>query len=100
MSKHSHGRAVDTRLAPPPLLAMSQTPNGNSVSRQAGAAGSDGRPSGWQNGGVRCKNHILATLPPDVWERLAPQMRRVLLHQGDVLQESGTAVEYAYFIES
>ncbi|MBV9868950.1 MAG: Crp/Fnr family transcriptional regulator [Abitibacteriaceae bacterium] len=48
----------------------------------------------------RCKNSILAALPDATWERLAPHLHRVLLHQGDALHESDALVEYVYFIES
>ncbi len=58
------------------------------------------QPDGLHDSAARCKNKVLAALPRDSWERLQPHMRRVLLHQGDVLQESGAAVEYVYFIES
>lgn len=59
-----------------------------------------------RNGGLRdnstphIRNTILAALPRDVWARLEPQMRRMLLHQRDVIQESGAPAKYAYFIES
>jgi CRP-like cAMP-binding protein len=48
----------------------------------------------------RCRNSILAALPQDTWQRLEPQMKRVLLHQNDVIQESGAPVRHVYFIES
>jgi len=45
------------------------------------------------------RNRILSALPSDVLERLAPHMRRILLHQGDTLQEAGAMIERVYFVE-
>lgn len=61
---------------------------------------SDGVSSAGRTPAVRCRNSILAALPQEAWQRLEPQMKRVLLHQNDVIQESGAPVRHVYFIES
>lgn len=47
--------------------------------------------------GNRPRNQILASLPADVWARLAPHMGHSLLIQGQVLIEVGKPVEKIYF---
>lgn len=42
-------------------------------------------------------NQLLAALPADEFERLAPHLERVPLKLGDVLYEPGGALPYAYF---
>lgn len=42
-------------------------------------------------------NHLLATLPDDVKERLLPCLEPVTLPLGEVLQQSGKTTRYAYF---
>ncbi len=42
-------------------------------------------------------NHLLATLPEDVKERLFPCLETVTLSLGEVLQQSGKTTRYAYF---
>jgi CRP-like cAMP-binding protein len=60
----------------------------------------DGRVADGRTSAARCYNAILAALPQDMWQRLEPQMKRVLLHQSDVIQESGAPVRHVYFVES
>jgi CRP-like cAMP-binding protein len=60
----------------------------------------DGRAADGHIPAVRCRNAVLAALPQETWQRLEPQMKRVLLHQNDVIQESGASVRHVYFIES
>ncbi|MEO6983821.1 MAG: Crp/Fnr family transcriptional regulator [Paralcaligenes sp.] len=43
------------------------------------------------------QNHLLAALPPDEYERLAPDMELVELPLGDVLYESGVQMRWVYF---
>jgi len=43
------------------------------------------------------QNYLLSTLPPDVQERLYPELDLVELHLGQVLQEPGDKWRYAYF---
>ncbi len=43
------------------------------------------------------QNHLLAALPPDEYERLAPDMELVELPLGDVLYESGIQMRWVYF---
>lgn len=105
MPTPNDGSSFQKNFSMSPLLATSQPLNGNGVSangasRPSGASVEEEMPNGWQDTTVQCKNRILAALPQDVRERLMPQMRRVLLHQSDVLQESGMAVEHVYFIET
>ncbi|HEV2802130.1 MAG TPA: Crp/Fnr family transcriptional regulator [Pyrinomonadaceae bacterium] len=45
------------------------------------------------------KNHILASLPPEEYERLAPHLEQVELKHGEVLQEAGGLINYVYFPE-
>lgn len=68
-------------------ITMNQTLNGTGVLHGASAATQHYR------------NRILSALPSEVLERLAPHMRRVLLHHGDTLQEAGAFIERVYFIE-
>lgn len=42
-------------------------------------------------------NHLLAALPADDYERLAPQMELVAMTLGEPVYEAGTALHYAYF---
>jgi CRP-like cAMP-binding protein len=87
--------------APPAhhLLTMSQTVDGH-ASNGNGVSGHNGAPDGWQDASVRCKNRILAGLSDNDRERLAPHLRRVLLHQNDTLHESGAAIDHVYFVEA
>lgn len=43
------------------------------------------------------QNRLLAALPSDVYERLAPHMELVALPRGLALYEPGTVLEYAHF---
>jgi CRP-like cAMP-binding protein len=43
------------------------------------------------------QNHLLAALPPDVQDRLFPELELVPLARGQVLQEPGDKWRYAYF---
>ncbi|SFU96871.1 Crp/Fnr family transcriptional regulator [Halomonas korlensis] len=43
------------------------------------------------------QNHLLATLPDDVKQRLFPSLEAVTLPLGEVLQQSGKTTHYAYF---
>src|SRR4249919_4109340 len=43
------------------------------------------------------QNHLLAALPPEVYERLAPHLELVALPRGWVIYEPGAALEYAVF---
>ena len=43
------------------------------------------------------QNHLLAALPVEEFERLAPHLERVALRLGEVLSESGGILQHAYF---
>jgi CRP-like cAMP-binding protein len=43
------------------------------------------------------RNHLLAALPPQVWSRWAPLLERVDMPLGQVLYESGVALNHVYF---
>ena len=43
------------------------------------------------------QNQLLAVLPQDVWQRLAPQMEPVDMPLGQVLCESGSTLKHVYF---
>ena len=43
------------------------------------------------------ENRLLAMLPADVYEYLAPSLTSVQLHAGQVLAEDGVAMQHAYF---
>jgi len=43
------------------------------------------------------QNQLLAVLPQDVWQRLAPQMEQVDMPLGQVLCESGSTLKHVYF---
>ncbi|OGA81571.1 MAG: Crp/Fnr family transcriptional regulator [Burkholderiales bacterium RIFCSPHIGHO2_01_FULL_63_240] len=43
------------------------------------------------------QNQLLAVLPQDVWQRLAPQMEAVDMPLGQVLCESGSTLKHVYF---
>lgn len=43
------------------------------------------------------ENHLLASLPPDVYEKLAPHLKQVSLKQGQMLQEPGEMIQEIYF---
>ena len=76
-----------------------QAPNGNGTSQFLTGGEKHTTPEASDNGS-RARNTILAALPRDTWTRLEPSLRRILLHQRDVIQESGAPVKYVYFIES
>ena len=42
-------------------------------------------------------NHLLASLPPDEWTRIAPLLEAVALPLGQVLYESGNKMTHVYF---
>jgi CRP-like cAMP-binding protein len=42
-------------------------------------------------------NHILSSLPPEEYERLAPHLKAVELQHSQVLQEPGELIEHVYF---
>ena len=43
------------------------------------------------------ENHLLASLPPDVYEKLAPHLKHVSLKQGERLHEPGETIKEIYF---
>ena len=43
------------------------------------------------------KNHLLASLPPDIYEKLAPHFKYVSLKQGEGLLQPGEALQELYF---
>ena len=43
------------------------------------------------------RNHLLAALPKDEYQRLVPQLKRVELTLGDSLAESGKVMRHVYF---
>jgi len=43
------------------------------------------------------QNHLLASLPADVYERLAPHLEPVTMQLGKVLHESGSQLHHLYF---
>lgn len=43
------------------------------------------------------KNHILASLPPEDYERIAHHLVPVQLTHGQIVQEAGEPIEYVYF---
>jgi CRP-like cAMP-binding protein len=43
------------------------------------------------------KNHILASLPPEDYERLALHLEQVELPLGKIVQESGSVIKHVYF---
>jgi CRP-like cAMP-binding protein len=45
------------------------------------------------------QNHILASLPPEEYERLAPHLEPVNLPHGKVIQEAGGQITHVYFPE-
>lgn len=45
------------------------------------------------------QNHILASLPPEEYERLAPHLELVTLPHGKVIQEAGEPISHVYFPE-
>src|SRR5918993_825041 len=45
------------------------------------------------------QNHILASLPPEDYERLAQHLEQVELRHGEILQEAGGLIKYVYFPE-
>jgi CRP-like cAMP-binding protein len=45
------------------------------------------------------QNHILASLPPEEYERLAPHLEPVELPLGKVIQEAGGKITHVYFLE-
>lgn len=45
----------------------------------------------------RQRNLLLDALPAEVWERLAPDLKRVELPLGEVIYEPGEAISYVYF---
>jgi CRP-like cAMP-binding protein len=43
------------------------------------------------------ENHILASLPPEDYERLAPYLEPVKLRHGEILQDAGALMNHVYF---
>ena len=43
------------------------------------------------------QNHLLAALPTEIYERLAPRSELVALVRGSAIYEPGAVLEYAYF---
>src|SRR5580704_13639478 len=43
------------------------------------------------------RNHLLAALPPEEWSRWAPLLELVDMPLGEVLYESGVALNHVYF---
>ncbi len=46
------------------------------------------------------RNGLFCALPEDVKARFAPHLRRVLLHQNDVLYKANSEIKHVYFIEN
>lgn len=46
------------------------------------------------------ENGLLAVLPPAVYQRLAPGLKRVRLDAGDILYDAGDAVDHTWFVTS
>jgi CRP-like cAMP-binding protein len=46
------------------------------------------------------ENGLLAVLPPAVYQRLAPALKRVRLDAGDILYDAGDAVDHTWFVTS
>lgn len=67
--------------------------------RQWSTLGGPGKPPKFTVTDIHFKNRFLANLPGEAKERLAPYMRRVLLHQGHTIQERGSEVEHVFFVE-
>ncbi|MFN0086926.1 MAG: Crp/Fnr family transcriptional regulator [Blastocatellia bacterium] len=44
------------------------------------------------------ENGLLAVLPPAVYQRLIPALKRVRLDAGDILYDAGDAVDHAWFV--
>lgn len=42
-------------------------------------------------------NHLLAALPADEFDRIAPHLELVMLHRGDAILEVGDKLRYVYF---
>lgn len=49
---------------------------------------------------LQSRNKVLSALPEDVLARLVPHLRRVLLHQDDVLYKQNNEIKYVYFVEN
>jgi CRP-like cAMP-binding protein len=43
------------------------------------------------------QNHILASLPPEDYQRLAPHLEQIELPHGQIIQEAGSQIEHVYF---
>src|SRR5712691_9844533 len=43
------------------------------------------------------QNHLLAALPPAVYERLLPSLERVPMPLGEIIYTSGSALQFLYF---
>ena len=69
------------------------------VPRSAPASHQDGDSSSLDVA-LRSRNKILSALPEDAWQRLAPHLRRVLLHQNDVLHEKVSEIKHISFVEN
>lgn len=55
------------------------------------------RPGHRKGLGAGVKNHLLRALPPAVRARVFPQLKLVKLALGEILYETGSTFEYAYF---
>jgi CRP-like cAMP-binding protein len=58
-------------------------------------------PSSSNNSSIfHSRNALFSALPEDVKARFAPHLRRILLHQNDVLYKSNSEIKHVYFIEN
>ncbi len=55
------------------------------------------RLDGWQNSATRPRNQVLASLPAEVWGRIAPHLNQSLLIPGKVIIHEGRPVDHVYF---
>lgn len=49
---------------------------------------------------IRSRNRVFSLLPENILERLTPHIRRVLIHQDEVLHQKEQELKYVYFIEN
>jgi CRP-like cAMP-binding protein len=86
------------RVGQNPLAAPVTTPvAAPGFAGQVGQARRNQVPGLFFADGHRPRNQILASLPADVWARLAPHTGQSLLIQGEVLIEAGKPIEKIYF---
>lgn len=49
---------------------------------------------------LRSRNKVFSVLPENILARLTPHIRRVLIHQDEMLHQKGQEIKYVYFIEN